>query len=84
MGAADIENSLNGFTASLDVLLGLAGRYDGLDLPDDQCLLLFLSESPAGINALERHLSERWKMGPILRRAHKVDAGYGAMYVERN
>ncbi|HET8889658.1 MAG TPA: DEAD/DEAH box helicase family protein, partial [Candidatus Angelobacter sp.] len=84
MGAADIENSLNGFTASLDVVLGLAGRYDGLDLPDDQCRLLFLSESPAAINALERHLSERWKMGPILRRRERTRLTQGMGRCTRN
>jgi hypothetical protein len=67
IGAKDIAETLDGFIKKTDVLLALAGRYDGLDLPDDNCRLLILSESPAAINPLERHLSERWKMGPILR-----------------
>jgi hypothetical protein len=54
------------------VILGLAGRYDGLDLPDEQCRLLLLSESPAAIGALERHLSDRWKMGPVLRKRERT------------
>jgi Helicase C-terminal domain/Type III restriction enzyme, res subunit len=84
MGAADIEDSLSGFTSSLDVVLGLAGRYDGLDLPDEQCRLLFLSESPAAINALERHLSERWKMGPVLRRRERTRLTQGMGRCTRN
>ncbi|HXJ39634.1 MAG TPA: DEAD/DEAH box helicase family protein, partial [Bryobacteraceae bacterium] len=67
IGAQDIAETLDGFTGKTDVLLALAGRYDGLDLPDDQCRFLILSESPKAINSLERHLSERWKMGPVLR-----------------
>ncbi len=71
LGATDIADSVDGFTTSTEVLLALAGRYDGLDLPDEQCRLLLLSESPAAINLLERHLSERWKMGPILRKRER-------------
>ena len=67
IGAQDIADRLDGFTGATDVLLALASRYDGLDLPDDQCRLLILSESPAAVNSLERHLRERWKMGPVLR-----------------
>jgi hypothetical protein len=72
VSAADIADSVDGFTGSTDVLLTLAGRYDGLDLPDEQCRLLLMSESPAAINPLERHLSERWKMGPILRKRERT------------
>lgn len=67
IGAKDIVETLDGFVKQTDVLLALAGRYDGLDLPDDQCRLLILSDSPVAVNSLERHLMERWKMGPILR-----------------
>jgi hypothetical protein len=35
IGAQDIAEKLDGFTGGTNVLLALAGRYDGLDLPDD-------------------------------------------------
>src|SRR6185295_11935241 len=70
--ASDIADSVEPFTGSDNGLLTLAGRYDGLDLPDDQCRLLVMVESPAAINQLERHLSERWKLGPILRRRERT------------
>jgi hypothetical protein len=84
LGAADIANSLDGFITKNDVVLALAGRYDGLDLPDDQCRLLILSESPAAINPLERHLSERWKMGPVLRKRERTRIVQGMGRCTRN
>ncbi len=85
LGVKSIADTLDGFVKSTDVLLALAGRYDGLDLPDDNCRLLILSDSPAAVNALERHLMERWKMGPVLRtREHQADPRHGAMYQKRN
>ena len=67
IGTKSIAETLDGFVKKTDILLALAGRYDGLDLPDENCRLLILSDSPKAINSLERHLSERWKMGPVLR-----------------
>lgn len=84
VGAVDIADSLDGFVRNTDVMLTLAGRYDGLDLPDDQCRLLLLSESPAAINALERHLSERWKMGPVLRKRERTRLIQGMGRCTRN
>lgn len=65
-GASDIENDLQRFTAASDAMLVLAGRYDGVDLPDDDCRLLVLAGRPQATNALERHLIHKWKMGPAL------------------
>lgn len=82
--AADIADSVVGFTGSTEVILGLAGRYDGLDLPGEQCRLLLLSESPAAISALERHLSDRWKMGPVLRKRERTRLIQGMGRCTRN
>lgn len=84
MLASDIKDSLDAFTNATDVILGLAGRYDGLDLPDEQCRLLILAESPAAIDPLERHLSERWKMGPVLRRRERTRLIQGMGRCTRN
>jgi integrase len=84
LGAVDIANTVDGFVQNTDVFLTLAGRYDGLDLPDEQCRLLVLSESPAAINPLERHLSERWKMGPVLRKRERTRLIQGMGRCTRN
>ncbi len=70
--AEHIQDSLDVFVKRDDAMLTLAGRYDGLDLPGDHCRLLIMVDSPSATNALERHLSERWKLGPILRRRERT------------
>ncbi|MHB1144683.1 MAG: DEAD/DEAH box helicase [Thiobacillus sp.] len=72
LGARDIENSLDPFITSESAVLCLAGRYDGVDLPGDDCRLLVMAESPGAIGALERHLREHWKLGPLLRRRERT------------
>jgi hypothetical protein len=84
MLAADITDTLDGFTSASDVMLTLAGRYDGLDLPDEQCRLLLLVGSPAATNSLERHLSDRWKMGPVLRGRERTRLIQGMGRATRN
>lgn len=65
--AEDIEESLQPFTGQTQAVLALAGRYDGLDLPDEDCRLLLMHGSPAAVSEFERYLSDQWKMGPLLR-----------------
>lgn len=84
VGADDIANSMDGFVSRTDVILALAGRYDGLDLPDEQCRLLILSDSPGAINPLERHLSQHWKMGPVLRKRERTRLIQGMGRCTRN
>lgn len=72
LGAEDIEDSLEPFTMVDGAILCLAGRYDGLDLPGEDCRLLIMVESPSAVGALERHLRECWKMGPLLRRRERT------------
>lgn len=72
LGARDIENNLDPFTRSDSAVLCLAGRYDGVDLPGDDCRLLVMAESPGAIGVLERHLREHWKLGPLLRRRERT------------
>ena len=72
LGAEDIEESLESFTMVDGAILCLAGRYDGLDLPGENCRLLIMVESPSAVGALERHLRECWKMGPLLRRRERT------------
>ena len=41
LAAADIEDSMESFTSRNNTLSSLAGRYDGLDLPGDDCLVSY-------------------------------------------
>ncbi len=70
--ASDVSDSLEPFTAADNAVLVLAGRYDGIDLPGDNCRLLMMVESPAAIGELERHLRDRWKLGPVLRQRERT------------
>lgn len=59
LGAGDIEESLDAFTSASKAALVLANRYDGIDLPGDDCRLLILDGLPIAVNALERFLHQR-------------------------
>lgn len=82
--ATDIADTMDPFINSTDVILALAARYDGLDLPDEQCRLLLMSETPAAVNLLERHLSERWRMGPVLKKRERTRLTQGMGRCTRN
>ena len=72
LGAKEIEDNLEPFSKSKNSILCLAGRYDGIDLPGDDCRLLIMAESPSAVGTLERHLREHWKLGPLLRRRERI------------
>jgi hypothetical protein len=56
--AGDIATSLTPFTdAGNDAVLALANRYDGIDLPDDDCRLIVLDGLPIGADPHERFLA---------------------------
>ncbi|MGA2164634.1 MAG: DEAD/DEAH box helicase [Solirubrobacteraceae bacterium] len=59
LGASDIEESVEPFTSKDKAALVLANRYDGLDLPGDDCRLLVLDGLPVAVNILERFLFSR-------------------------
>jgi hypothetical protein len=57
---SDIEDTLESFVNNQsDTVLGLANRYDGIDLPDDSCRLVVMEDIPAGVNLQERFYLER-------------------------
>jgi len=72
LNAHDIEDSIELFTSKDNTLLSLAGRYDGLDLPGEDCRLLIMAETPGAIGTLEKHQRDRWKLGPVLRRRERT------------
>lgn len=57
--AGDIEESLAPFVSRPSAALVLANRYDGIDLPGEDCRLLVLDGLPVAVNALERFLYQR-------------------------
>lgn len=65
--ASDVADSLEPFTGSEGVVLSVPGRYDGIDLPHEDCRLMVLGGSPSAIGELERHLRDKWRAGPLLR-----------------
>jgi len=64
--AGDIEDGLEDYAATPAAALVLS-RYDGIDLPDDDCRLLVLAGKPAGANLQERFLMSRVAAAPLLR-----------------
>lgn len=59
LGAGEIEESLEPFIVRDEAALLLANRYDGIDLPGDDCRLLVLDGLPVAVNPLERFLFQR-------------------------
>lgn len=58
-GKTDVEHSLEAFNRAPEGVLGLANRYDGLDLPDDACRMVVLDGLPNAASLQERFLGER-------------------------
>ena len=57
--AADLEASKADFTNTEPAVAVVANRYDGIDLPDDDCRLLFVEGLPRAANLQERFLMNR-------------------------
>ena len=70
--ADDIADSMVPFTSRGNAMLTLAGRYDGIDLPDDSCRLALMVGSPVAVSDLERHLADSWGLKPVLRNKERV------------
>ncbi|WP_418908752.1 DEAD/DEAH box helicase [Glutamicibacter endophyticus] len=60
MGRDDLEQEgLESFSKAPTGLLGLANRYDGLDLPGNACRVVVLDGKPDAMGLQEKFLSER-------------------------
>lgn len=57
--AREIEVSKDPFITSADAVAIVANRYDGIDLPGDQCRLLIVDGVPRATNLQERFLIQR-------------------------
>ncbi|RVV96525.1 DEAD/DEAH box helicase [Mesobaculum littorinae] len=62
--AADIEESKDSFVKSERAVAVMAGRYDGIDFPNDECRLLCVEDLPKAANLQERFIAT--KMGAEL------------------
>jgi hypothetical protein len=63
----DIEDSLDVFTASKKAILCVAGRYDGIDLPDDSCRIAVLYGLPSTVSLQEDFLWSKLKLSKVLK-----------------
>ncbi|MEU9658755.1 DEAD/DEAH box helicase [Streptomyces chartreusis] len=59
MGRDDVEQDLDVFAKAPAGVLGLANRYDGLDLPGQACRIVVLGGKPDAVGLQEKFLSER-------------------------
>ena len=57
--ANDIEESKSKFINSANAVALMAGRYDGIDFPKDECRLLCVDGLPQAMNAQERFIMSR-------------------------
>lgn len=65
-GKNDVEHDLSAFAKAPKGVLGLANRYDGLDLPDDDCRMVVLNGLPNAQSLQEKFLAERADAGAAL------------------
>ena len=56
---ADLEHQKRQFVQTDEAVAVVANRYDGIDLPDDDCRLLFVEGLPRTFNLQERFLMTR-------------------------
>ncbi len=65
--SVDVEDSLDAFTKSPNAVLALTARYDGVDLPGEQCRVLLVYKLPAAVNLQERFLWSKLGLTTVLR-----------------
>ena len=58
-GKEVVENGLATFAMAPTGVLGLANRYDGMDLPGNDCRIVVLGGKPDAVSLQEKFLSER-------------------------
>ena len=61
----DDQSKIDKFSRQSTGLLGLAGRYDGIDLPGDACRILIVDHLPKGEALLDRFLDEAIRIQTI-------------------
>ena len=80
----DVELDLEAFAAQHQALLALAGRYDGIDLPDDACRLVALHGLPQWAHLQERYLASNLRARAALEERTRTRVVQGAGRATRN
>ena len=80
----DVEDSLDGFAAVPSAVLGMANRYDGLDLPDQACRLVIIAGLPARGDLQERFLAKSLAAIEVLQERIRARITQGAGRATRN
>ncbi|MFF5079432.1 DEAD/DEAH box helicase [Actinoplanes sp. NPDC000266] len=82
--AKDVEDELSAFTDSPAAALVLTNRYDGIDLPDDDCRLVVLAGLPSSGDLQERFLKESLGATEVLQERIRARIMQGAGRATRN
>ncbi|MFB9314272.1 DEAD/DEAH box helicase [Nocardioides plantarum] len=80
----DVEDSLASFASAPLAVLGMANRYDGLDLPDDACRLVIIAGLPARGDLQERFLAKGLGAIEVLQERIRARITQGAGRATRN
>lgn len=84
LGKDNIEKNLEAFAKSNHVILALAGRYDGIDLPNDACRLVCLEGLPDWAHLQERFLGSNLRAKIALEERTRTRVVQGAGRATRN
>ena len=82
--AADVADTLTPFTSKSQAVLGLANRYDGIDLPDEQCRLIILAGLPVGADPQEKFYTSLLGAKRVLQERTRTRFAQGAGRATRN
>jgi len=79
LGSKDIEESIESFSKSKRAVLLLTNRYDGIDLPNEDCRQLVMYGLPSKTNLQEEFLEDRLGLEVLLRERIKtrIEQGTG-------
>ncbi|MFE1830176.1 DEAD/DEAH box helicase family protein [Streptomyces yangpuensis] len=82
--ADEADDAPQTFAGAPEGILGLANRYDGIDLPDNACRLIVMSGSPKGAHLQERFLYESVGAHVVLNERIRTRITQGAGRATRN
>jgi hypothetical protein len=84
LGKDEVETNLDAFAKLEHGILALAGRYDGIDLPDDACRLVCLTGLPEWAHLQERFLASSLRARAALEERTRTRVVQGAGRATRN
>lgn len=67
LNSGDIENTLEPFVKNNKAALILTNRYDGIDLPDDECRQMIIAGNPDATNLQEKFILNRLRIISLLK-----------------